>query len=115
MGNFETEQMPDVQAFAIAALIVDIQKRYTQASEIIRHKDVAATACPGKFYPFDAICSAVKSPEIAKTTLETAINTLQDAGQMTSGDYWLKTAKAGSVNCLDALIIKFADYVKKHP
>ena len=61
-GNFETESMSDAQREAIRALVLDIRTRYPD-TQTIRHKDVAATACPGKNYPFDYIAAADPDPE----------------------------------------------------
>lgn len=61
-GNFETESMSDAQREAIRALVLDIRTRYPD-TQTIRHKDVAATACPGMNYPFDYIAAAEPDPE----------------------------------------------------
>lgn len=61
-GNFETDVMSDAQREAIRALVLDIRTRYPD-TQTIRHKDVAATACPGKNYPFDYIAAAEPDPE----------------------------------------------------
>lgn len=61
-GNFETDVMSDAQREAIRAMVLDIRTRYPD-TQTIRHKDVAATACPGKNYPFDYIAAAEPDPE----------------------------------------------------
>lgn len=61
-GNFETDVMSDAQRDAIRALVLDIRTRYPD-TQTIKHKDVAATACPGKNYPFDYIAAADPDPE----------------------------------------------------
>lgn len=61
-GNFETDVMSDAQREAIRALVLDIRTRYPD-TQTIRHKDVAATACPGKNYPFEYIAAAEPDPE----------------------------------------------------
>lgn len=54
-GNYEIEtDMPTVQLHALRALAADLRARYP-AAEIRRHSDYMATACPGKYYPFDEI------------------------------------------------------------
>lgn len=58
-GNFEVETMPDAQKRAIIELLRELKKRYPNA-QIKRHKDFAATACPGKNYPFDEIVKEVE-------------------------------------------------------
>ena len=61
-GNFETDIMSDAQRDAIRALVLDIRTRHPD-TQTIKHKDVAATACPGKNYPFDYIAAAEPDPE----------------------------------------------------
>lgn len=61
-GNFETDVMSDAQRDAIRALVLDIRTRYPD-TQTIKHKDVAATACPGKNYSFDYIAAADPDPE----------------------------------------------------
>jgi len=51
-GNFENEQMYALQFAAGKELILDILKRYPDIV-ILGHKDVNATACPGKNFPLD--------------------------------------------------------------
>lgn len=53
-GDFGVEQMPDVQKQALINLVADIKKRYPKI-QVKKHNDYAATACPGKNYPFDKI------------------------------------------------------------
>jgi len=56
LGDFERSQMPAVQKEALKRVVRDVAQHYG-ITEIIRHKDVANTDCPGKFYPFDEIKS----------------------------------------------------------
>lgn len=69
-GNFETDTMSDAQREAIRALVLDIRTRYPD-TQTIRHKDVAATACPGKNYPFDYIAAAAPDPEDTPPEVDT--------------------------------------------
>ena len=46
-GNFETEQMTDAQVESGRELIEDIKSRYS-IREVLGHRDIAKTACPGK-------------------------------------------------------------------
>lgn len=57
-GNFETETMPEAQKEAGRQLVADLLNRYSLTEScVIKHKDVNATACPGKNFPFDEIVS----------------------------------------------------------
>jgi len=52
-GDFEQQQMPDSQLKAGAALCSKLLQDHSLAEKnIIRHKDLAATACPGKNFRF---------------------------------------------------------------
>ena len=53
-GNFETDIMGDAQKQAIIELVNCLKNKYG-ITKVIRHKDVNATACPGRNYPFDEI------------------------------------------------------------
>lgn len=54
-GNFETGPGPtEEQLNALALLIADIHTRY-QDIPAIGHKDVQATACPGKYFPWTGL------------------------------------------------------------
>ncbi len=62
-GNFETEQMPEVQIVAGRELVADIVARYPSIV-IGRHSDFGQTACPGKNFPLERIeCSKDKEPQ----------------------------------------------------
>ena len=69
-GNFETEEMPEAQKAAGKELVAYLKQKYG-ISNVQRHKDVCATACPGKNFPFEEICggtvSAAPTPAPAPT------------------------------------------------
>ena len=58
-GNFETETMGEAQKNAGAELVEYLKKKYS-ISTVVRHKDLAATACPGKNFPFEEILQGVR-------------------------------------------------------
>lgn len=68
-GNFEEEQMSDVQTEAGAELVADILSRYGEL-EILGHRDVNATACPGKNFRMDDIKEGFMSYETFKKHME---------------------------------------------
>ena len=53
-GNFEQEEMTDAQVAAGRELIADIKKRY-KIKEILGHRDVAKTCCPGKNFRMEEV------------------------------------------------------------
>lgn len=67
-GNFENETMPNVQKEALKELVAYLKNKYG-ISKVQKHKDVNATACPGKNYPFDEIAKA-KATESKSATAE---------------------------------------------
>lgn len=68
-GNFEIEEMAEEQAQAGAELVSNIASRYSDII-IIRHKEVNATACPGKNFPFEKIKEGFMSYEKFKSYME---------------------------------------------
>lgn len=56
-GNFDTEKMPEPQLTAGRELITYLKDKY-KISKIQRHRDVGATSCPGKYFPFAEITKA---------------------------------------------------------
>lgn len=58
-GNYTQEQMPPVQRQAIAVLLAELAKVYPGA-RIVGHRDLNATSCPGRYYPFEEIVQAAK-------------------------------------------------------
>jgi len=67
-GNFEVEQMPDAQLLAGQELIKYITEKYPNLI-IGQHKEFNATACAGKYFPFDEICNGA-DPEPATGNVE---------------------------------------------
>lgn len=64
-GNYETEtNMPSAQLAALCALVSDVRTRYP-AAEVKRHRDYMATACPGRYYPFDDIVNYEEDEEMS--------------------------------------------------
>ena len=53
-GNFETEQMNEAQIVAGRKLVKYLKTYYPNAA-VKQHKDLAATACAGRYFPFNEI------------------------------------------------------------
>ena len=64
-GNFENETMGTAQKEALKELVAYLKNKYG-ISKVQKHKDVNATACPGKNYPFDEIAKATIKEEVKK-------------------------------------------------
>lgn len=54
LGDFEHNQMPEAQKEGAKRITKDVAQYYG-ITEIIKHKDVSDTDCPGRYYPFDEI------------------------------------------------------------
>lgn len=58
-GNFEVEEMSNAQKEAGKWLVAYIKEKYA-IKKVVGHRDLMATACPGKNFPFDEIATAKK-------------------------------------------------------
>lgn len=58
-GNFEKEKMCAVQKAAIIDLLAYLHGKYGSL-KVSKHKDYAATDCPGKYFPFSEIVNGKK-------------------------------------------------------
>lgn len=66
-GNYEAEQeMPEAQFKALIERVKYNQARFPNLKGIAQHKQFAATACPGKNFPWDKLMAALKEPEEKK-------------------------------------------------
>lgn len=78
-GNFQNDTMGDAQRDAIAELLKYLFGKYGKR-KVYGHRDLMATACPGRNYPFDAIVTAAKSGSTeAAYTLEAFVREVQEA------------------------------------
>ena len=57
-GNFENETMPEAQKNAGIELVEWLLGLYPEITEVTKHMDHNATACPGKNFPFEEIATA---------------------------------------------------------
>ena len=72
-GNFETETMPDAQKQAGKEVVAYVKQLYG-ISTVQRHKDVGATSCPGKNFPFDEIAGGTASVPAQPAATATGVN-----------------------------------------
>jgi len=80
-GNFENETMSDLQLKAGQELVAYLMGIYPKA-QIKRHKDLNATACPGRNFPFEKIVKG----EITEAT--EIVKELNKRGIITSPELW---------------------------
>lgn len=71
-GNFEKETMSDTQIKAGQELMTYLYDKYKlDKSKVKRHKDLMATACPGKNFPFDKIIKGASTTTNSSSTSTT--------------------------------------------
>ena len=88
-GNYETETvMPEAQKKSGIELVRHLKGIYPNA-QIKGHRDLYATACPGRNFPFEEIKREAESvPEL--TTVNDIVWELANRGIITDKDLWLK-------------------------
>lgn len=59
-GNFEKEKMTKAQEEAGKWLVAYVKQLYPTINRVVGHRDLMATACPGKNFPFDEIAKGKK-------------------------------------------------------
>lgn len=114
-GNFEQASPAKAQVQSLAELILDIRTRYKDIP-VIGHKDVQATACPGKLFPWADLTARLAKPVAPASPMADAIAVLQQSGIIASPDYWLGIAATGQAargDYVNALIRNVADYVRR--
>ncbi len=77
-GNFEIDTMSEAQKKAIIELVSYLKNKYG-ITKVLRHKDVNATACPGKNYPYKEIVDGANG-EVASNPTSSA--SLGDIGKI---------------------------------
>lgn len=60
IGNMQKDNMPSAQKESIIKLIKEIREYYPSITDIVGHRDMAATDCPGANYPLSEIIDASK-------------------------------------------------------
>lgn len=92
-GNFERESMNDAQFAAGAELLADILERFP-GLKIQGHRDLYATACPGRHFPFEKMKEESKMTKLTQEEFDRmADNWLLSLGKRAPGD-WSAEARA---------------------
>lgn len=82
VGNFETGVPTEAQLVSTADLIRDIWTRYP-GIPVIGHRDVMATACPGRSFPWVELKKRLEGEQVAEPWKEKIINDALQAGLIT--------------------------------
>ena len=88
-GNFDSETMGAAQKQAGKELVSHLKKKYG-ISKVQKHRDVCATSCPGKNFPFDEITgtsSGTAKPVESKPATSTSKPT-SSTSQLTVDGWW---------------------------
>ncbi len=82
IGNFEESSPSPAQLEAVTALIRHIARRYQISSRgIIGHKNVRATACPGRHFPLTDVVEKVKQGMVQAPSIHIHSYYPEHAGQ----------------------------------
>lgn len=98
-GNYESESMPAAQWQAILELVSELKKIYPGA-QVVGHKELNATACPGQNYPLEEI-KAGRGPVESEDDImalegwqvvegQKALQSLADKGLVKNPEVWAK-------------------------
>ena len=87
-GNYDNELMPDAQFKAGKELMAYLKGKYPSA-QFKRHRDLNATACPGKNFPFEEITTITETKK-ELTSVNDIVWELNHRGIITDTEKWLK-------------------------
>jgi N-acetylmuramoyl-L-alanine amidase len=105
-GNYDVEKVMPVNQFnALADRIKFNRDRFTNLKEIVPHKRLSATSCPGQYFLMDEILNAVKGVGI-----DEAARILLQEGIITDMEYWLK--RTSNDEFLKTIFIRMAERLK---
>ena len=111
-GKFMETQPTSAQMDSLVELVSDLMSKYPKA-KLVRHKDLAATNCPGDKFPWDRLNSLLadkafrKREEGVKPALDWKNQMVQDALNLG----WLKESKDPDAAPTWAQLIAFAKNV----
>ncbi len=63
-GNFNNHYPTDDQIFALVELINWLKDYYGSDLEVLKHKDVGATSCPGDLFPWEELIEKLKGKKV---------------------------------------------------
>lgn len=85
-GDFDRETMTNEQLQTGRELIAYLREIYGQNIRIVRHKDLMATDCPGKNFPFEELIKTEKVKKAKKTKYKGKFPTLAKGECIGRGD-----------------------------
>jgi hypothetical protein len=72
VGNFEEGPPTPAQIRSVRRLVTALRRRYGVAGEnLLRHSDIKATACPGKYFPMEEIIADQRKEPLVRAITPT--------------------------------------------
>lgn len=105
-GDFDKENMTNEQLATGRELIAYLRGIYGQNIRIVRHKDLMATDCPGKNFPFDELIKKEKK----KSKKKIYSGKFPTLPQKDDGYYFEKGDKGEQVKLLQKFLNWYGDY-----
>lgn len=69
IGNFEESPPTEAQMKAVRRLVASLRIRYgIEKTNVVRHSDIKATACPGKYFRMEDLARRPDEPFLGQTT-----------------------------------------------
>lgn len=97
-GNFEQDKPTSAQLDSLVKLVRDIQGRYGGKLKVLKHKDVDATACPGRNFPWQVFLQRLEEKggdenlnleEWQEKEGHKGVDYLVKEGLINNPEYWL--------------------------
>ena len=78
VGNFEKQPPTPLQKSAVTTLVASLKKSYGISTQnVVGHRDLKPTECPGKHFPMAEVASSELSPQYGRLDAETAVGLAQ--------------------------------------
>lgn len=90
-GNFEVEEMPDIQIQSGKELVAYLKNKYG-INKVQGHRDVNSTSCPGRNFKFDEIVNGQASNVIIEKPVENATGKIADIQSTLNSRYGFNIA-----------------------
>jgi len=104
--------MPEAQKAEIRCLVAELKKVYKTA-KVVRHKDLNATSCPGKYFPFEEI---VKGEVDKQLTINNEQLTVEGAVEVLKAKVGLADETITFMLCYkygEQIVLKLANAIEK--
>lgn len=74
VGNFEEAPPTPAQIAAVRRLVTILRTRYgIEKGNVVRHSNIKATACPGKYFPMEEVAQQRREPLLGATSPATEL------------------------------------------